>query len=321
MDQCIKCAQLLNSKSVVLESRTGEKIALEEQLRAVFPITVVADHYPALAFQARQFLRAGTPDGIAAPLVTDVFALDSIAEMLESPLRFLSYIGFRARYSDKLTASHENMLLSYHLKKNLWLEPDIDMLWIQDDVSGYLDAAMYVRREGLPGANTPDGILTRFDGTLFERIIREIEDVPERPAMGLGLMLLELSEEAARAVDGFATEILKRTVADGRLHDASMYITTAATGLTFHSRTEWTQEGGRRLLSHCGLRKYVQKAERWFGVALRQDGALVFVVEVGGEWKRNLGLEKAVAKMPLRPAIEIDSTSNTGRREAEERQE
>ena len=76
-------------------------------------------------------------------------------------------------------------------------------------------------------------------------------------------MLLELSEEAARAVDGFATEILKRTVADGRLHDASMYITTAATGLTFHSRTEWTQEGGRRLLSHCGLRKYVQKAERW----------------------------------------------------------
>ena len=309
VDQCMKCAQLLNSTSVVLESRTGGKIALKEQLRAIFPITVVADHYPALAFQARQFLRAETAEGIAAPLVTDVFALDAITEMLKSPLRFLSYIGCRARYGAKLTASHESMLLSYHLKKNLWLEPNVGMLWIQDDVSADLDAAMYVRREGLPGADTPDGILTRFDGTLFERIIREIENVPEGSAMGLGLILLELSEDAAKAVDGCATEILKRTVADGGRHHASIYISTAATGLTFHSRTEWAPESARGLVSHCGLRKYLQKAERWFGVALRQDGALACVVEVGGEWKRNPELEKVLEKMPLKPAVEIGSAS------------
>ena len=308
----MKCAQLLGSTSVLLEGPTSGKIVLKESPRVVFPIAVVADHYPALAFQARQFLKVETPEGIAAPLVTDVFALDSITEMLRTPLRFLSYIGFRARYSAKLTASHENMLLSYHLRRNLWLEPDIGMLWLQDDISGDLDAAMYVRREGLPGADTPDGILTRFKGTLFERIIRDIEDVPEQTALSLGLMLLELSEEAVKALDGFATEILKRTVADGGLHDASVYMATASVGLTVHSRKEWTPEGAQRLLSHCGLRKYVQRAERWFGVALRQDGALAFVAEVGGEWKRNPGLEKILETVPLKPAVEIGNPTGAG---------
>ena len=309
VDQCTKCAKLLNNPSVELESRTSGKIAMSEGPRTVFPITVVADHYPALAVQARQFLRVDTTEGIVAPLVTDVFALDTITEMLESPLRCLSYIGCRARYGDKLAASHENILLSYHLTKNLWLDPNTDMLWVQDDVSGPLDAAMYVRREGFPGADTPDGILTRFRGTFFEKIIQEIENVPEGPAMDLGLMLLELSEEAVGDVARSMKEIIARTANDGKLHDTSIYVSTASTGLTVHSRTEWTNEGVRRLAGHSSVKKYMQTARRWFGVALRQDGALAFVMELEGEWERNPEMDRLIKKMPLLPVEVIGSES------------
>ncbi|ARQ09125.1 hypothetical protein NXC12_CH01046 [Rhizobium etli] len=54
-------------------------------------MAIVTDHYPALAFQARQLLKYKTTEQIFTPLVIDVFALDAITEMLEMPLRLLSY--------------------------------------------------------------------------------------------------------------------------------------------------------------------------------------------------------------------------------------
>ena len=313
VDQCMKCAKLLTDTSVVLQTRSGGPLELRARPRSVFPIALVADHYPALAFQARQFLTVEATEGIAAPIVIDVFALDSITEMLESPLRLLSYIDFRARFGDKLTANHENMLLSYHLSRNLWLGSHINLLWVQDEVSGGLDAAMYVRREGLPGAATPEGILTKFRGTWFGRIVREIENVADRSAIALGLLLLELSEETIEKLNGYVKEVLGRTVADGALHDVSIFISGASTGLTVHSSTLQAGESARRLASHCSLRKYRQRADRWFGVAVRQDGALTLVVEVTGEWEENVEMERVIEGLPLRAAEEIGDGSTRWR--------
>ena len=305
VDQCMKCANLLTDTSLVLQTRGGQSLELRGAPRAIFPIALVADHYPALAFQVRQFLKVEATEGIAAPLVIDVFALDSITEILESPLRLLSYIDFRARFGDRLTANHENTLLSYHLSRNLWLESDLNMLWVQDDVSGGLDAAMYVRREGLPGAATPEGILTKFRGTWFGRIVKEIENVADPAAIALGLLLLELSEETIEKLNGYVREILRRTAADNGLHDVSIYISGASTGLTVHSSTLPSGEGARRLASHCSLRKYRQRAGRWFGVALRQDGALTLVVEMTGEWQENAEMNRVLEELPLQAPEEI----------------
>ena len=54
-----------------------------------------------LAFQARQFLEVKESETIKPPFVIDVFALDVIAEMLDSPLRFLSYVNRRTGYADR----------------------------------------------------------------------------------------------------------------------------------------------------------------------------------------------------------------------------
>jgi hypothetical protein len=57
---------------------------------------------------------------------------------------------------------HEHTLLSHHLMRNLWLDSDVDMMLLHDDILVHLDIAMAVRRDGVSGAATPDGILTRF---------------------------------------------------------------------------------------------------------------------------------------------------------------
>jgi len=90
---------------------------------ALFLIT-----YPALRFQARQFLKFEATDKTPPPFVLDVFMLDAMTEMLDSPLRMLSYVDRRTKYFDKLMASHELTILSYHLKQNLWLDEKYGMV-------------------------------------------------------------------------------------------------------------------------------------------------------------------------------------------------
>ena len=170
---------------------------LTEPPSAIFPLSVVVDHYPALAFQARHLLVAKNSERIHLPLVIDVFALDAITEMLDSPLRFLSYLALRSQFGDKLLAMHELTLLSYHLKRNLWVGSDTDLIYMEDDVSTDLDVAMTVRRNGVSGKATPDGILTRFDGTPFSDIISQIDNQENPVAIDLGLTLLELNERSS----------------------------------------------------------------------------------------------------------------------------
>ena len=122
VDQAVVCAELLGDKSVTLRTKNGREIFVSDRPRTIFPVTTVSDHYPALTFQARQFLNFKSNDQIVQPLAMDIFALDAITEMLTSPLRLLSYFNHRAQFGDKLVTTHEHMPLSYHLKRNLWLE-------------------------------------------------------------------------------------------------------------------------------------------------------------------------------------------------------
>ena len=296
VDQSFRCAILLGNPSVTLQSKHGRSVPLRRPPRTVFPLTVVADHYPALAFQARHFLKAKSTERIVPPLVTDVFALDAITEMLTSPLRFLSYLSFRARFGDRLMASHEHVLLSYHLKQNLWLRSDLDLMLIEDDFAADLDVAMAVRRDGMPGAATPDGILTRFRGTPLARIIAEIEDKPEPIAIDLGFMLLELSEDTIRTINKYVQQVLNRTAADGDFHNMTIGLTGASTGLTVHCSRLAAPRVEALLRNFCEVKKYSQKANSWFGLALRPDGSIQLLVKLVGDWEFDPGLETLMAK-------------------------
>ena len=97
-DQALLCAETLTSDGFRFVDSSGTEIGIAHKPRIVFPICIVSDHYPALAFQARQFLKTTVTTSIQPPLVTDVFALDALAEMLNTPLHFLNYLALRGAF-------------------------------------------------------------------------------------------------------------------------------------------------------------------------------------------------------------------------------
>ncbi len=177
---------------------SGREIAINRKPRIIFPICVVSDHYPALAFQTRQFLKTSITPIIQAPLITDIFTLDSMIEMLNTPLHFINYLSLRSHFGAKINVSHEMAILGFHLKHNLWFEKQYDAINLGDDFAGDLDVAMLSRRAGIPGEKTPMGILTRYDGLSIGRLLSEIERQGAPELTGLGLLLLQIDQKTAK---------------------------------------------------------------------------------------------------------------------------
>jgi hypothetical protein len=285
-DQALEAAKTLGSPLYSFVDATGTALTTSADLKEIYIFCVVSDFYPALNFQAKQFLRYESTAIIRTPIVTEIFALDAMTEMLESPLQFLSFVNRRTGYSEKLFAPDELTILSMHLKQNLWLDDKNDLVYLSDDISCSLDAAMTVRRENMPGERTPSGILTKFKGTTLDRMISEIEARPDGPTIDFGFFLLTLDEEAFNNTSKGTDELAARTLKDGSNHDFSIASTQACSGLTVHCNNDLDQVAADRLRTHCHNRKYMQKANRWFGICIApNDKSLRFGLILDFPWK------------------------------------
>ena len=56
-DQAYLCATLLNEKKYKLIDKNGNELNINREYKEIYPFCVVSEHYPALAFQVRQFLQ------------------------------------------------------------------------------------------------------------------------------------------------------------------------------------------------------------------------------------------------------------------------
>jgi SEC-C motif len=285
-DQAFLCASRLGEPGYTFVAENAGEIAIPNRLKEIYTLCVVSDHYPALSFQARQFLAVQSSDIIRPPYVLDIFTLDAVTEMLQSPLQFLSFLNRRAKYDDRLLASHELIVLAYHLKCNLWLAGDLSFVHLGDDISADLDVAMAVRRDGLPGRGTPDGILTRHEGTTVGRLIREIEAKPDPATINLGFLLLAISEDGIKELNEGIDKLCAQARIDQEPHDITLCLGSESTGLTVHCSDRPAYVAGPRLQWHCVRRKYMQKARMWFGLCLHpRDQHLRFGVNLDYPWK------------------------------------
>ena len=179
------------------------------------------------------------------------------------------------------------MLLGYYLKYGAEIRADADYLWLDEDFSLELDVAMAARREGIPGTPTPQGILTAFENTSLGRITGDLEANPMGAAVSLGFMLQELRDDTARELNTQIGKVLSRTAADGLDHDVSMRSMDMSRGLTIHCNDDAKDVAEAFLRAHCEFRKYAQRADSWFGLAMRPDGSVRAVVELVGKWSRS----------------------------------
>ena len=311
VDQAISCSELIQDSSLSLQSGGGIIIPLEHVPQVVFPITVVADHFPGLTFQAKQFLTPKTTEVIRPPLVTDIFTLDLITEFLDSPLRLLSYLKLHAQFGDKLFMNHEITALACHLKHNLWIQRDIQGELLTDDLCASIDVALAVRRLGMEGERTPRGILTRYVGTPWEKIVSAIQKNPDPGFIRLGLHLLEFGSEGIEQFNGQILKLLQRVAEDGQRHDFSLPAPEYSTGLTIHSGCFSNEEASQELYQHCFLRKYMCHADTWYGLSIYPDFSPQLAIVFADPWESDEEIESYVSTLPLSQEIKLPCDSTT----------
>ena len=243
-------------------------------------------------------------------LVTDVFLIDVLTELLSTPLRFLSYASRRTRYGDRLLAAQEMTILGYHLKHNLWFDEEQVLVTLDEEFSLPVDIAMAVRRRGLAGAATPEGLLTRYEGTTLGRLLHEMEARPEPAVLDQGFQLLEMDGETLDDLNRLIDKQAQRSAQDGKPHNLALGFSDRS-GFTALISAEPDDVALRSLALLAARRKYLQKTDLWFGLCLTPgDAQLRFGLRLASPWQQNDELDAAAAKeglakpMPRQEAID-----------------
>lgn len=300
-NQGFSCAELLQSNKYNLVDATGSRVSINNPIKEIFILCTLSDHYPALSTQARQFLTYTVTDTVMAPFITDVFLMDVMTEILQTPLHFLSYLKRRTGYDQKILASHELTILAYHLKQNLWMDEEFSLVHLMDDICADLDVAMLCRREGMPGVRTPPGILTKYSDTIVGRMIKDIEKHENPAAVELGFLFLSLSGELIEQINESISALSTRTREDNKLHDITLVINKDKEGLTIHCSNAPIHIAAEKLSNHCNRRKYAHKANAWFGVSIQSDTLmpnLAFVLNTPWEQSNEMDeITKGMSKL------------------------
>lgn len=304
-NQALSCGELILQGEKKVKDTHGNVIRIP-RLKKVYVLCLIADHYPALNFQVREFLSPVITEEIPAPLVTDVFTLDAMTEMLETPLHLLSYIDRRTEYGDKITANHEITILAYHLRQNLWLSDKTDFVMLTDDLGSSLDAAMAVRRDGVPGERTPAGILTLNKGTAFERLVCQIEKDPRADLVDLGFVLLRMGSRAVSELNK-AIEYTATKAAETNTPKTIFMGTGGDSGITISCSYDPLPVALNRLKYQVELRKYQLKAHTWYGIGIRPgDGYLLYGYNAHSHWIPDPVWDEAAKMAPLNSRIKFE---------------
>lgn len=302
-DQGWACANEILAGGCRLVDDKEKAISLPPSIKEIFLFNLVSEHYPALAFQASQFLNFQATDVIKPPFVMDVFLLDTLTEMLATPLRLLNYVKLRVAASKKVMSGHELTVLAYHLVKNVWPEKEYNLVMLEDSIAQDLDMAMMVRRDNLPGDDTPVGILTKMRGTRYEQLIKEIETKADPATLELGFHLLSMDEDACIDVHRLLETIMQMALFDKNRHDVTLASSAPPCGITFHCNPVPSLEAIAALKTHCTTRKYQQCAEQWFGISVDPNGRVQFGVTLDFPWERSEEMDQLTASM--KPASRV----------------
>jgi len=169
---------------------------------------------------------------------------------------------------------------------------------------------MAVRREGVNGQRTPEGILTRLASTAVGRILAEIESQCDPELTDLGFLLLTMSEETVGSVNRGMALMAKASRRDGKAHDMTIPFDSGRTGLTVHCSDAPVSSIAPRLRGHSEIHRYAQRAHSWFGICIHPvDQSLRFGLKLEGEWQQDARMDALARRLspPTDVAVAFES--------------
>jgi hypothetical protein len=300
-DQAIACIGLLKEGVPTYLGTQPHPLPNLKDVEEFYPVCITSENYPALSFQIGQYLQKVNSNEVKQPIIMDVFTLDVITEFLRSPLYLIDYLAKRSFVSDKIVSTHEMVLFSYHLRGNLYVPSNVSMMLLEDDFLCNLDLAMAVRRRGIPGEGTPPGILTRDLNNPLGNILKTADENVRPEVHQLGEFILNLSSDAWNTINKWVLDLAVKARHDGTAHDLTVPLDDAGAGLTIHCNDFPDHSAFQKLASHCEIRKYTHKSDRWFGVCLSAATEEVrFAIGRTGRWEYNAELDKESSELKVR---------------------
>lgn len=262
----------------------------------MYPLCVTSEDYPALGHQTEHFLEdLHTDETLMPAFVCDVFTLDTITELLESPLRFFSYIDRRLLFHARIFTDHELSVFGFHLSHNLWIDDSIDGVLFDQECAAAVDAAMHVRRLNLPGERVPNGSLTPFVDTLLGDMIRELEVNPSKAGIDLGVFLLALPPDVCKEVGQKISGTVSKAMMTLQPQGGSYWAEKLRVGMTVYCGYE--RAVARQMLDQVVARRMSDhNATCWFAVLVDPDSARPYFVGECGSWERVLQDVKRIAE-------------------------
>ena len=312
-DQGLLCAKSLLNKDYVLMINNIETKVSSLSLKEIYIFCVLSDHYPCLFLQHKEFSKFSRDDVVKNPLITDIFFLDTMTEMLDSPLYFLSYIKRRAVYDDNIFASQEAVILSHHLTNNLWINDRKNFLALDDTLTASLDLAMHVRRNAILGSKIPEGILTWLIDTKLGKLIKNLNDDKNSISINIGLFILNLSKKDLLEINLGIDNIVQLASSDNYNHDCSLFVDTQKIGITIHCDPVHPGNDFSLLVDHCYIRKYISKAEIWFGLSINLKQDILCVKELCFPWVQSDEMDIRVSLKNLSKQHSISKKGKIGR--------
>lgn len=316
-DQALECCDFLQDPSVVFKQQDLVLNIDTTHIDSVFPICIISDYYPALAAQVREFLNIKTTQTIKNPYVMDVFLLDLITEMLDSPLFLLDYLEKRCEFGLALLSNHELTILATYLKQNLYFETDANMIMLEDSLSGELELSMLARREGFNIPKTPTGLLTlEYEYKFIGNLLKELKFSSSFKSQKLGFLLLSLSKTTLEQLDTSIKKMIDAFSFGKEQSDITIGISEGNTGFTIHCNDLEIIEALKQLKDHCNFRKYSTKADSWIGVIYSPSELKIRFIEYNDmPWKQDYQMDRKVetlqAKLTQRSLLRKDTFQQT----------
>lgn len=258
--------------------KNGEVIKLPD-VKRVFPVVLLSDSFPGMTFLSRNMLEQH--QGVA-PVVWDLATLDTIAQILPTPVDLLYFLKCRSDAFDSIMSDSEYNYLGYHLTLKLAKSSEYDFLQIDRDFATPVDDYMVALEAGA-SPERPVSLLDRIQIPIFSELFKELKSAPPDLA-GIIIDLYDFSSDALQSLGNQILDARKEVVAGKAFK--SLSIPTKSGGLTYVIARDRDPRTTVAAHSIGQKYKYDTKSDRWYVImnVIDTDRMADAVSPILGRW-------------------------------------
>ena len=265
-DQGLVCRAAVIKGGNTLKDCTGRIIELPEAIDDAYILCLTGDYYPAVIFQADQFLQKKESDPF--PLAMSVFDLDILTFYLKDPLDFLYYVRQRTKNTGHFFADSEMSLLGFHLSNKLYPDRKGHGTFISPGYAQLIDANFPVAKGHHPRTEVTDLLFHKWRNEEFDQLVSALRKSGEP---GFTDALFFLFDMAGKGADSLVRGIQVRR--------GTPLTSRQPVSLTFPSSDEDDKRGisfvyypqtftpiEEHFVCSAQAAKYKNKAEEWLAL-------------------------------------------------------